>query len=107
MKVSKQRCFIHGQREAAVRCPQCSRFYCRECVSDFGERLLCKSCLASQAGEELGRGHGRFLQLLRLGLGLAGGLLICWLAFYGLGQLLYSTPHHFHDGTIWHDQQQE
>ncbi|MCI0613826.1 rhomboid family protein, partial [bacterium] len=39
--ISKQRCFFHSQREAVVRCPECGRYYCRECVTEHLDRLLC------------------------------------------------------------------
>ena len=29
-----QRCSNHPGREAAVRCPECGRFFCRECVTE-------------------------------------------------------------------------
>ncbi len=40
-----QRCQFHALREAVARCPECQRYFCRECVTEHDERLLCASCL--------------------------------------------------------------
>jgi hypothetical protein len=29
------------------------------------------------------------------------GLLVVWLSFYYLGQILVSVPSSFHEGTVW------
>ena len=45
--LSRQRCAHHAHREAAARCPQCERYYCRECVTEHEGRVLCTSCLGT------------------------------------------------------------
>ena len=47
MKLSAQRCFNHAGREAVARCPECSRYFCRECISEHRGRVVCAGCLAS------------------------------------------------------------
>lgn len=47
--LSRQRCWTHARREAVSRCPSCTRFYCRECVTEHEGRLLCVGCLAKVA----------------------------------------------------------
>ena len=44
--VALQRCLHHGEREAIARCPECGSFFCRECITEHDERVLCASCLA-------------------------------------------------------------
>lgn len=44
----QQRCVHHPAREAAVRCPLCRNYFCRECVTEHADRLVCAACLARQ-----------------------------------------------------------
>jgi hypothetical protein len=50
-----QRCFNHGMREAAARCPECGRFYCRECITEHDDRVLCSACLKKLARAPLAK----------------------------------------------------
>jgi hypothetical protein len=91
-----QRCSNHPAREAVVRCPECRRFFCRECVTEHSGRMMCASCvtrLAAGAGLQAGRSAGA----LWVGLAL-GGLLVAWLVFYYLGMALARIPSEFHGG---------
>lgn len=79
--LARQRCLRHDFREAVCRCPGCGRFFCRECVTEHGGRLLCAACLLSEVTPDkaaptrvLGRAAAFLLPLL--------GLLIAWLFFY-------------------------
>jgi hypothetical protein len=86
-----RRCLHHPQREAAARCPQCARHFCRECVGEHGGRWLCASCLAAaDAAAEVRR--SRLAPVLR-GLRAAAGLAAAWFFFYLVGQGLLR----FHD----------
>jgi hypothetical protein len=97
--LARRRCFHHALREAVARCPDCERFFCRECVSDHEDRVLCSACLARRvAPAETTRNRIRWLA--RAGL-FSVGLLTVWLIFYGLGRWLLSVPSAFHEGTIW------
>ena len=42
-----QRCSNHALREAAVQCPSCKRFFCRECVTEHAGRMICVNCVAA------------------------------------------------------------
>jgi hypothetical protein len=89
-----QRCSIHLEREAAVRCPGCSRFYCRECVTEHENRMLCAHCVAHPDAAPLPSAfHGA-----RWFAASVGGLLIAWLVFYYLGMDLARMPSLFHGG---------
>jgi hypothetical protein len=94
-----QRCFQHASREAAARCPQCGRFYCRECVTEHEDRVICAACLKKLARTPITQRAG-FVGVLRAGQ-LALGLAVTLLFFYLLGQSLLSIPSAFHDGTVW------
>lgn len=97
--VSQQRCFNHRAREAAAQCPECRRFFCRECVTEHNDRVICATCLAGFA-----KGHGGHrgrLRTLAPYLQAAGGLFFAWWTFYAIGQVLLRIPSAFHEGLLW------
>ena len=94
-----QRCFNHSGREAIARCPECVRHFCRECVTEHDDRLLCAACLKKLAQQPRTR-PGWFIGLVRAGQCLAG-VLVAWLFFYYIGRTLLSIPTTFHEGTLW------
>ncbi|RPI73262.1 MAG: rhomboid family protein [Desulfobacteraceae bacterium] len=94
-----QRCFNHQGREAVARCPECRRYFCRECVTEHEDRLLCASCLANSATKHAKR-YALFRYLLLTG-GWIAGFLMIWLFFYYFGQTLLLLPDAFHDSTLW------
>jgi hypothetical protein len=77
----------------------CLRYFCRECVTEHEDRVLCAECLKKEVARESVR-PGGFRRLLR-GLLPVAGLLIAWLFFYALGRTLLLIPSAVHDGTIW------
>lgn len=95
----KQRCFHHEFREAASRCPICLRYFCRECVTEHEDRVLCAECLKKVVAREPMAASG-FRRALG-GLLALSGLLLAWLFFYALGRTLESIPVEVHDGTFW------
>ncbi len=97
--IANQRCFNHAVREAAALCPECSRSFCRECITEHNDRVLCASCLKKGLTPAPARTL-RFTGIIRLGQSIFGFLII-WLFFYYLAQLLLSIPSNFHDGTVW------
>ena len=94
-----QRCFHHRAREAVARCPLCTRFFCRECVTEHAGRLVCASCLA-KADAAGGSRRARWQAVLTTGQCLAA-CLVAWLFFYGLGRALLLMPDAFHAATLW------
>jgi hypothetical protein len=94
-----QRCFNHAAREAAARCPECGRFYCRECITEHGEKVICAACLRKLAQPRFTQRRG-FVGLLRAAQ-VAVGLITLWLFFYLAGLGLLSIPSDFHEGSIW------
>jgi hypothetical protein len=43
--IAHERCWHHEHRQAACRCVGCRRNFCRECVTEHGERYFCAECL--------------------------------------------------------------
>ena len=83
--LAQERCFTHPAREAACRCPECRRFFCRECTTEHEGRLLCSACLGRLS---VVAAKPRKIGVARqLALGLSA-LVLAWLFFYGAGQLL-------------------
>ncbi len=103
----QQRCLRHRERQAVARCPECRLFYCRECITEHDDRILCADCLKKKIGPapEASRHERHLLRRLRHGIGrlLLIGLAVgvSWIFFYGYGKLFLAIPTSFHNGTIW------
>lgn len=99
--LAHQRCYNHASREAAARCPECERYFCRECVSEHEGRVLCASCLAELVRPRLTKRYHLqgLIKLVQVSL----GILMLWLVFYLIGQALLIIPGAFHEGTMWRD----
>ncbi|MCP4347351.1 MAG: rhomboid family protein [Desulfobacterales bacterium] len=97
--LTQQKCFNHHMREAAARCPECGRNFCRECVTEHKGRVLCASCINSLLAPSKEK-KARFNRLKQIFLFLAG-ITVTWLFFYYLGRILLSLPSSFHEGTLW------
>lgn len=95
-----QRCFHHALREAVARCPECGHFFCRECITEHDDRVICAGCLRKlRSGENrVHRGAGA---VLARGGQVLMGLLLAWLFFFLAGETLLKLPSSFHDGTLW------
>ena len=97
--VAEQRCLRHPLREAVARCLQCHYFYCRECITEHEDRVLCADCLAKflRSSEKRGSIFGQIAVALFSTVGIA----TAWLFFYFIGELLVRAPISFHEGTVW------
>ncbi len=99
VNLSQQRCFNHTSREAVARCPECGRFFCRECITEHDDRVLCAVCLGK-------KGKTGFIRNIRLSADMIrvihffSGTLIIWIFFYYLARILLAIPVSFHDGTF-------
>lgn len=94
-----QHCLNHSAREAVAQCPECRHFFCRECITEHDDRVICAACLRKISQAARPQRHP-FRALGRAGLSLAG-LVIAGLFFYLIGQVLLTIPASFHDGTLW------
>lgn len=90
-----QKCLNHAQREAAVRCPACKRFFCRECVSENEGRYLCVQCLQETISGDTRK--KRRLVLLQSAIRLAAAVLFLWFSFSVLGKMIVSIPNAYHE----------
>ena len=96
-----QRCVLHHEREAVARCPECTRFYCRECVSEHEDRVLCARCLAKRTASKPEK-HSRLGGVLRTGAAVFG-VLTAWWFFDLIGRGLMLLPADVHEGTVWQE----
>jgi hypothetical protein len=79
----QQRCLHHHTREAAVRCPVCRNYFCRECVTEHDDRLVCAGCLHTMRAPtaEESRGVWRWIAPM-------AGLTVAWSFYAALGWAL-------------------
>ncbi len=88
-----QRCFNHALREAAVQCPSCKRFFCRECVTEHAGRMICVNCVSALSHSDEKKARSARIRWTAM----AGvGIVIAWIVFYYLGQTLARIPSEFH-----------
>jgi hypothetical protein len=93
--LAQERCAFHPEREAAVRCRECSRFYCRECVTEHLGRMMCARCVGQALAAPVARGSSMLLWSALAGV----GFLLAWSIFYYFGMALARVPASFHGGT--------
>jgi len=94
-----QRCFNHAMREAVARCPDCTRFFCRECITEHDDRVLCSACLQKLATVPLTK-RPAFVTVKRIFQCMAG-VFVAWFVFFLIGELLVRVPAEFHEGSLW------
>src|SRR6266566_3805111 len=94
-----QRCFNHAAREAVARCPDCRRYFCRECITEHDDRIICAACLRKRKHPPLIERRG-FATAIRCSQCLFG-LLLAWCFFYLVGETLLRLPNSFHEATLW------
>ena len=95
----QQRCFNHSHREASARCPECGRYYCRECITEHDDRVVCASCLAKiTLKKETSVQHWALVPRVLLAV-LA--VLIVYAVIVLAGNALLSMPSAFHETGGW------
>jgi len=97
--LSQQRCFNHATREAVARCPECKQFFCRECITEHDDRVVCAVCLQKLTRRPPRRPFG-LAQFWLLAQGVVG-FLVLWYFFFLIGNSLLKLPDSFHAGTLW------
>lgn len=94
------KCIHHAEREAAARCPECRHYFCRECITEHAGRVICSSCLKKSVDERREKqSAGGLRKLLRrsfAGVYALICLLVLWIFFFTLGQLLLELPADYH-----------
>ncbi len=104
MNVAQKRCSNHASREAVARCPECGRTFCRECISEHDDRVICAFCL-KRLSRKIVRRH-RLHGLVRL-VQILMGLLLLWSSFYLLGKALLTIPSSFHERAMGREESVE
>jgi hypothetical protein len=93
MNIAQERCFNHASREAVARCPECDRYFCRECVSEHDSQVICAYCLKRHNAKPSKRSRlAWFIWAVQVLI----GLLLLWSSFYLLGKGLLTIPSSFH-----------
>lgn len=98
--LASKRCLAHRDREAAARCPQCEQFFCRECVTEHDDVVICTSCLRKQDRTETKPSRFSLRWLVRLTMG-GAGFIFCWIIFIWIGRILLAFPAEFHEADMW------
>ena len=97
MNIAQERCSNHASREAVARCPECGRYFCRECIGEHEDRVdlrLCLKRLSAQACPTTP--SGRLIRLAQV----FAGVLLLWSSFYLLGKAATHIPSSFHAMAI-------
>lgn len=97
--LSRQRCLHHPEREAVARCPECQQFYCRECITEHEDRVLCTACLKKLV-KPRSKTRIRLAWIIQASQ-LFLGFFVVWLFFYLCGGMLLAIPAKYHDGSFW------
>src|SRR6188508_1096530 len=92
-----QRCLHHPVREAVARCPECGQFFCRECITEHDDRVVCSSCLKKLTTKT----ETKRRSLAPIGRATVAicGLLVAWIFFFLIGRMLVNIPTSVHEGT--------
>ena len=67
------------------RCPGCRRGFCRECVAEHEQRLLCAACLRAAAPTAAPPPGHRLLRRAALAL---AGILLAWIVLFCAGEAI-------------------
>lgn len=97
--LAHQRCYNHAGREAVARCPECGQCFCRECIAEHDDRVICAACLRKLTRTSPVR-YSTFAVIFRL-VQCAIGILTAWFFFFLIGNHLLKLPDSFHEGTLW------
>jgi len=98
-ELSQKRCKNHPSREAVARCPECTGFFCRECITEHDDKVLCSACLKNILSARIPVTSK--LKVPYFFLQFVTGFMVIWSIYYFFGHLLLSIPSTFHEGTFW------
>lgn len=99
MNLSLQKCKRHALREAVALCSHCRGYFCRECITEHDDKVICADCLSKIAVVSAKRSPV-FRWVFRGAFAFVGFFLV-WFSFYNLGKFLLAIPSAFHEGTLW------
>jgi late competence protein required for DNA uptake (superfamily II DNA/RNA helicase) len=95
----QRRCDNHPQREASARCPECGRYFCRECITEHDDRVLCASCLAKLSVKKE-KDKAKWEWAPRFALALLAVAAVFFVLLL-IGNLLLGIPAKFHTHGGW------
>lgn len=98
INISQQKCFTHPNREAVAQCPNCHRTFCRECVTEHDDKVLCALCLKKITEQSHKKEKPKLVNTI---FSYFLSLFILWFLFFMLGKMLLLIPDSFHEGTFW------
>lgn len=96
-----QRCLHHPPREAVARCLECTQFFCRECITEHDDRVICSSCLRKLTARPDAQRRS-FAPIARIA-ALLSGAIVAWVFFFVIGRLVVNVPTDFHEATLWRE----
>ena len=96
-----QRCLHHSDREAIARCPECGSFFCRECITEHEERIICAGCLGRLTAPRAAPQARRWPAALGRVIGALLGMFVAWVLFYSAGRALLAIPSDFHPSSAF------
>ena len=99
LTIVAQRCRNHPAREAVARCPECTQFFCRECITEHDDRIICSACLKKQTAKTETKRRS-FAPVARVALAVMG-FFVAWMFFFFVGRMLYDMPAVSHERSIW------
>ena len=103
--LNRQRCLHHSERQAVARCPECALFFCRECIAEHEDRVLCAACLKKLATPQTQTKFGSLTRRMLVHcIQVISGVFVIGLFFYFCGRTLLAIPSKFHDGSVWNMQ---
>lgn len=100
VRLDEARCFNHPDRVAVAKCPGCSRFFCRECVTEHEGKMMCRECIEmSLVSEEKSPSGVSLINMIPFACAVLG-LLALLLFFVLFGKIVGAIPSEFHSGTF-------
>jgi hypothetical protein len=96
---ASRRCRNHFERQAACRCPSCGFDFCRECVTEHDERLLCSRCVAQLETPSARPSRTKSIQAIAQ---CVAGVTAAWLFFFLAGELTSMVVSPSHEVRAWH-----
>jgi len=99
LNLHRAECLNHIGREAVARCPSCSQYFCRECITEYNGRMLCNPCYTARTQVQEKPARDWFILTTSIQAFLGLGLL--WFTAWLFGRILVNIPSDFHEGTLW------
>lgn len=97
-EIIRLRCTNHAGREAVAICTRCSGSFCRECISECEQRVVCAHCLAALG--KASRQKRGLLGLLFQTSWCALSFVFLWAVCYYFGKILLSAPSAFYRSVL-------